>query len=60
MGSDFNIYKGKNINIGVLGGTFNPIHLGHIYMAHEASGKLNLDRVIFMVNAVPPHKKLVY
>lgn len=60
MGLDSNIYKGKNINIGVLGGTFNPIHLGHIYMAREASEKLGLNRVIFMVNAVPPHKKLAY
>lgn len=42
--------------IGVLGGTFDPIHIGHIYIAYEAYITLQLDEVIFMPNGVPPHK----
>lgn len=42
--------------IGVLGGTFDPIHIGHIYIAYETYIKLQLDEVIFMPNGVPPHK----
>lgn len=42
---------------GVLGGTFNPVHNGHIYMAVEAIEVLGLDRLIVMPNYIPPHKK---
>lgn len=41
---------------GIIGGTFNPIHNAHIYIAYEAMRQLNLDKVIFMVAGVPPHK----
>ena len=43
--------------IGVLGGTFDPIHNGHLYIAYEAYKKLNLDQIIFMVAGKPPHKR---
>lgn len=43
--------------IGIIGGTFNPIHLAHIYIAYEAKCQLNLDKVIFMPAGSPPHKK---
>ncbi|WP_312654025.1 nicotinate-nucleotide adenylyltransferase [Proteiniclasticum sp.] len=42
---------------GILGGTFNPIHNGHLYMAFEAKKTLNLDRIIFVPNYIPPHKE---
>lgn len=43
--------------IGILGGTFNPLHFGHLMMANEALHALQLDEVRFMPNSVPPHKK---
>lgn len=43
--------------IGILGGTFNPIHLAHLYIAYEAKNQLGLDKVIFMPAGSPPHKK---
>lgn len=42
---------------GMMGGTFNPIHLAHLYIAYEAKEALSLDKVIFMVAGNPPHKK---
>jgi len=42
--------------IGIIGGTFNPIHLAHLYIAYEAKLKLGLDKVIFMPVGSPPHK----
>ncbi|HEX7195399.1 MAG TPA: nicotinate-nucleotide adenylyltransferase [Candidatus Limnocylindria bacterium] len=42
--------------IGVLGGTFDPPHLGHLWLATLAADALDLDRVLFMPAAQPPHK----
>lgn len=42
--------------LGVLGGTFDPIHLGHLVAAQEAWQQLQLDRVLFLPAGVPPHK----
>jgi nicotinate-nucleotide adenylyltransferase len=44
------------MKIGVLGGTFNPVHIGHLILAEEAREKLGLDRVILIPTALPPHK----
>lgn len=42
--------------IGILGGTFNPIHNGHLMLAKEAYTQHNLDKVWIMVSPNPPHK----
>ncbi len=42
--------------VGVLGGTFDPPHLGHLWLASLAADGLNLDSVLFMPAAQPPHK----
>ena len=42
--------------IGVLGGTFNPVHGAHVRHAVEVGERLGLDRVLLMPNSVPPHK----
>ena len=44
------------LRIGVLGGTFDPIHYGHLAAAEEARVKLNLGKVLFAVAGLPPHK----
>lgn len=43
--------------IGLLGGTFDPIHIGHLVIAQEACSRFELDKVIFVPNGSPPHKE---
>ena len=43
---------------GILGGTFNPPHLGHLHAAELAHDALRLDRVLFIPTNLPPHKAL--
>ncbi len=43
--------------IGIFGGTFNPIHLGHLIIAEKVRESLNLEKIIFVPAHYPPHKK---
>ncbi|GHU83667.1 putative nicotinate-nucleotide adenylyltransferase [Bacteroidia bacterium] len=53
------VYRTHNIarRIGILGGTFNPIHLGHMDIAWKALHALGLERVGLLTNSDPPHKQ---
>lgn len=42
--------------IGLLGGTFDPVHYGHLQLAEAAIEECNLDKVVFVPSAQPPHK----
>jgi nicotinate (nicotinamide) nucleotide adenylyltransferase len=42
--------------IGIMGGTFNPIHFGHLFLAENAFEQVSLDKVLFMPSKNPPHK----
>lgn len=44
------------MRLGILGGTFNPIHFGHLRAAEEARERVDLDKVIFMPSGNPPLK----
>jgi nicotinate-nucleotide adenylyltransferase len=46
------------MNIGLMGGTFNPVHCAHLRIAEEARELCGLDRVLFIPAADPPHKPL--
>src|SRR3712207_6611769 len=45
--------------LGILGGTFNPPHIGHLVMAQEVLAQLDVDRVAFVPVNAPPHKELL-
>jgi nicotinate-nucleotide adenylyltransferase len=47
----------KQAKIGLLGGTFNPIHLGHLQIARAVRSRLQLDRVLFIPTGKTVHKK---
>ena len=44
------------MNIAIFGGTFDPVHLGHLIICEQAYNSFNLDKVIFMPAGIPPHK----
>lgn len=46
------------MRLGILGGTFDPIHLGHLLLARFSADFLALDEILFMPAAVPPHKEV--
>jgi nicotinate-nucleotide adenylyltransferase len=48
------------LRVGILGGAFNPPHIGHLVCAQEALTQLELDRVLFVPVALPPHREIEY
>ncbi|MBI3313133.1 MAG: nicotinate-nucleotide adenylyltransferase [Candidatus Omnitrophica bacterium] len=48
--------SGKKFKIGILGGTFDPIHLGHLSLARHAQKQFHLDKILFIPAFIPPHK----
>ena len=42
--------------VGILGGTFDPVHYGHLVIAEQVREALQLDRVLFVPAALPPHR----
>ncbi len=44
------------MNIGIMGGTFDPPHLGHVVPVEAAASEFHLDRVDFVPSFIPPHK----
>ena len=46
----------NGLRVGILGGTFDPIHLGHLEAASAAQRTLSLDRVLLMPSRTPPHR----
>jgi nicotinate-nucleotide adenylyltransferase len=45
------------VKVGIFGGTFDPIHLGHMVIAEQVMGELGLARVVFVPGGIPPHKE---
>jgi len=43
--------------IGIMGGTFNPVHKGHLALAKAAEAEFALDRIVFIPSGNPPHKR---
>ena len=50
---DFNF---KKKHVGILSGSFNPIHNGHLMIAQQVFEQLNLDKILFIPSKVPPHR----
>ncbi|MBN2417973.1 MAG: nicotinate (nicotinamide) nucleotide adenylyltransferase [Deltaproteobacteria bacterium] len=44
------------MRLGILGGTFDPIHLGHLRLAEEMCEEINLSKILLIPGAQPPHK----
>jgi nicotinate-nucleotide adenylyltransferase len=45
------------MRIGIFGGTFDPVHLGHLIVAEQCREQANLDQIWFLPSARPPHKR---
>ncbi len=53
-------YKKRNIKIAILGGTFDPPHIGHLHISQIALKKLKLDKILWIVTKKNPFKKKPY
>lgn len=49
--------EGEGKRTGILGGSFDPVHNGHLHLARTAVDQLSLDTMLLMPAAVPPHKR---
>lgn len=49
----------KKVRVGIMGGTFNPIHLGHVIAGECAYEQYGLEEVLFMPSKTPPHKSML-
>lgn len=49
----------KHYRLGIMGGTFNPVHFGHLLSAEQSRCSLHLDEVVFVPSGLPPHKNVV-
>ncbi|MHB1413395.1 MAG: nicotinate-nucleotide adenylyltransferase [Thermoleophilia bacterium] len=47
------------MKLAIMGGTFNPIHIGHLVCAEEAVSRYRLDKALFMPTGFPPHKEIL-
>jgi len=47
----------KKYKVGIMGGTFDPIHIGHLILGETAYEQFSLDKVLFMPAGNPPHKR---
>ena len=45
------------MKVGIFGGTFDPVHQGHMVIAEQVMGELGLSRVLFVPSGIPPHKE---
>ncbi len=48
--------ENSNRRLAILGGTFDPVHFGHLLIAEQARNHFLLDKILFMPAAIPPHK----
>nr|WP_318659774.1 nicotinate (nicotinamide) nucleotide adenylyltransferase [uncultured Treponema sp.] len=48
------------MKIAIFGGTFNPVHIGHIALADDVCRTLGYDKVLFVPTFIPPHKKMLH
>ncbi|MCD6122210.1 MAG: nicotinate (nicotinamide) nucleotide adenylyltransferase [Spirochaetales bacterium] len=49
---------GRILRVMIIGGTYNPIHFGHLFLAEEVRTELNFDKAIFVPTLLPVHKKI--
>lgn len=52
------ILTSKREKVGILGGTFNPPHVGHLMIADQVRDQLDLDKILFLPTAEPPHSSV--
>ena len=48
--------RAQVFRLGVMGGSFDPIHMGHLAIAEEAREVFSLEKIVFVPAAQPPHK----
>ena len=53
-----NLFAGERVAL--FGGSFNPIHFGHLISARAVAEQLGLPRIVLIPSAVPPHKEIAH